>query len=943
MASSLLSDAMVVPTEPRPDDPLAVCIGRLANGLTVAVSPNPERPRVYCRVVVRAGAAQEPREATGLAHYLEHMLANKGTERLGTLDVEAERAGLARIRRLYEDLRVTTDAGERSQLVEAISAESAALAPFAIPNELKQLHGRIGSRAFNAFTSHDQTSYVVEVASERLAAWAAVESDRYRHPVFRSFQTEVETICEEKKRALDDPNRQTHRALMRALWAGHPYEEAVLGRSEHLESPSIEAMTAFFRRWYVPENMAVVLAGDVDPAAAIALVADAFGTLPSTPPGRTAPVIPELPAGEQRVTTTHRAQPELRIGWRTVPAGHPDELALELLDEVLHNQAVGVLDHLVHTQEVRSAGSFHRSRLDGGTFCLWGRPRAGQDLLSLERLLLAELERVRAGEVDASVLAGIVRNVEVDELASRESNKERANRIADAWLRGEDPSRSSRRLEELRHLGVDDVIRVANRWLGPDRVVLHRTEGEPSGRAPVTSPLPPLPPGGRGHSALYSAALGLAAPPPAPRTVVQGQDYSVSVAQGVRMVRAPNPHNDLVRITVRWEAGWERFPGVNVATRLARKGGLGGQTRSEVERRFFELATTVETRPGRWTMDLATAGPPETWADGLSLALQRMQSPVLAPPEAHKEIDDLMLRREQARATSRHHNSVMTAYATRGDQSTYLRRLQEPGLRALADSGPAALTAPLVAGALLVLATGPVDPDHLRRVLGGSRVAFAAPPPLDYVRPSRDRILLLHHPSQQAQVTVHSPQGGYRADDYGPRRLWAETMGGAAGLVFSEVREKRGMAYSAHAGLSNGWRAGDANQAWLRAGTEPGKAADVAALLLRILRTFPTDAARLGRVRESTLARRRSSRIGFLAVPATVEDWRTKGIEQDPLHEHLAALAETDDAAVRRYAEAVGSRPVTVTVVGDLTRVDRDGLAALADVTELTLDDLEVL
>ena len=416
---------------------------------------------MYCRVVVRAGAAREPREATGLAHYLEHMLANKGSEELGVVDRKAEEPHLRAIEDAYQRLRRGESEGP---LRDLIARHAIAAAPHAVPNELKQLHGRLGSRAFNAFTSHDQTSYVVDLPAERFAAWARVEADRFAHPVFRSFPTEVETICEEKKRALDDPRRSARRAMMGALFAGHPYGTPVLGRSEHLERPSMQAMRAFYERWYVPENMAVVLSGDLDADGALETVERWFGRLGSGT--AEAPAVATLPAlgGEQRVRLAHRAPPELRLGWRTMDASHEDAVALDLVDEVLHNGGVGRLDALVQRQEARSAGSYHSARLEAGVFCLWGRPRAGQTIEDLEARLVAEVEAVQAGEVRPEDLAAIVRNVEVDELAGRESNKGRVRRMADAWLRGDDPRDTEARLRALRDVTVSRLVEVARRF-----------------------------------------------------------------------------------------------------------------------------------------------------------------------------------------------------------------------------------------------------------------------------------------------------------------------------------------------------------------------------------------------------------------------------------------------------------------------------------------------
>lgn len=931
------------PNPPRPDDPLAVHEARLSNGLTVLISPNPEQPRVAVQVVVKAGASQEPRDQTGLAHYLEHMLANKGSERLGTIDYAAEEEGLARIARLYDALG-EAPAEQRPALAAEIASVSAELAPLAIPNELKQLHGRLGSQRLNAFTSPDQTSYVVELPAGRLAAWALVDGDRFAAPVFRSFQTEVETVCEEKKRALDNPDKQLYKAFMEVLYAGHPYADPVLGRSEHLEAPSPRAMEAFFRRWYVPANMAIVLSGDVDPGEALALVEEHFGGIQSTDPGPWFVEPPPLPEGTSRLAVQHRAPPSLRIAWRTVAAGHPDELALGLLDQVLDNDSIGPLDALVLSETVRSAGCWHRSRRQGGVFCVYGRPRVGQSLDELEALLLERIEALRSGELDPDLVRAVQRNLSVDEQVGHEDNRARAQSIADAWLHGRDPRGTGVRAAARQALTAEDVVAVAKRWLGPDRVIVHRTEGEPSvERAPRTVPLPALPPGAPGHSALYHEALAAPTSTPALRTLEEGRDYRWLREDGLDVLWGPNPHNSLVRSTLRWPLGWDGQPGLDVAVRLAGKAGAGGRDRRGFERALYELAGTSDLSVGRWTTELVVTAPADTIDAVQSLACERLFAPRVDLDEARAAIQDLIERREQARSLRQHAVSALAAFAARGTSSAYLNRPRRAELVALAEEDPALRTGALSELARVALVTGAVAPESWASRVGRGSREGAPVPVLDYVRPDGDRVLLLHHDSVQAQVTVYSPLDGFDPGDYGPRRLWSEAMGGAAGLVFQEVREKRGMAYSAQAGIASGWRAGDANLLWMRVESEVSKAAKATELLLRLLRTFPVDAARLARVRASTLAARETNRIGFRSVPHTILDWHEKGVFEDPLAMHLRMLADTPDDAVRAWARDVGGRPVTVSIVADLRALDRDALAALAPITELTLDDLEVL
>ncbi len=931
--------SLLAPADPA--DPLGVRRATLPNGLTILLSANPEQPRVFCRVVVRAGAAQEPRETTGLAHYLEHMLANKGSQRLGTVDFAAERVLLDRIQALYDELSVSCDA-DREELIAAITDASASAAPYGVPNELKQLHGRLGSRQLNAYTSHDQTSYVVDIPSGQLQAWAMLEADRFASPVFRSFQTEVETVREEKKRSLDNPSRQTFWTFMDVLWGDHPYGATVLGRVDHLLRPSMSAMRRFFETWYVPNNMAVVLSGDFDPETVVGVLAEHLSALVPRPMPDPITPLPPLPEGEHRVTHTHRGQPEVRLGWRTVGAGHEDRLTLELLDRVLQNDGTGLLDRLGQEERLRACGCWHRSLRQGGYLCVWGRPRAGQSIEEVERLLLEAVDALRRGDIDPRVLAGILRNLEVDELASLESNQGRVDTIAEEWLRGDDPTATFEELAHLRRLTVHDVAEVAQRYLGATRVVVTREDGEPSLPSLAAPPLPALPAGASGHSAYFARVLEAPSIEPSLLVLEEGTHWQAVSAPGLRVVRAPNPHVDIQRVALRWPMGWDLRRGLGSAMRLWDRSGAGAVGRAELEERLYELAASLAVTPGRWTTDVSLSAPGDTILEAVRLVRDRLRQPTLGEADAQRYVDDLVLRREQSLSSRDHSVQALAAFASRGADSVFLQRLREDELREVARRGPGVWSEDLERQEVVVMTTGPLDAEALAQALGGGRSALPVAPPLDFVRPAGDRVLFLHHPSVQAQVTIYAPQGGYTPNDYGPRRLYAEVLGGSPGLVFQEVREKRGMAYSARGGLTPGWRSGDANLAWAQAGTQADKAADVVALLLSLMRDFPLEARLLERVRASTIARRRTDRVGFRAVPATVEDWAGKGIRSDPVLWQIEELAGTTDEMVRGYAALVAKTPMTVAVVGDRAQVDLAALARIAPLTELTLDEITV-
>ncbi|MCS7074142.1 MAG: insulinase family protein, partial [Bacteroidia bacterium] len=184
------------------NDPMGVRQYQLSNGLTVFISVNKAEPKVYTAVAVKAGSKHDPADATGLAHYLEHMLF-KGTDKYGTLDYAKEKVELDKITALYEKYNQEKDETKRKEIYRQIDSVSNVAAKYAIPNEFDKMMQQIGAEGTNAFTSFEQTVYINNIPSNQLEKWMMVESERYRNPVMRLFHTELEAVYEEKNISLD--------------------------------------------------------------------------------------------------------------------------------------------------------------------------------------------------------------------------------------------------------------------------------------------------------------------------------------------------------------------------------------------------------------------------------------------------------------------------------------------------------------------------------------------------------------------------------------------------------------------------------------------------------------------------------------------------------------------------------------------------------------------
>ena len=234
---------------------------RLENGLTVWLNEDHSQPKVFGAVVVKAGAKDCP--DTGIAHYFEHMMF-KGTDRIGTLDYESEKVLLDSIAMKYDELAMTEDTAARARLQKEINELSIRSSEYVIPNEFNRLINRFGGSGLNAATSYDATIYFNTFSPQYMVQWAEINSERLINPVFRLFQSELETVYEEKNMYGDFIGGQVMDTLMARYFGPHPYAYPIIGSTKNLKNPRLTEMHKFFEDYYVASNMALILSGDFD-------------------------------------------------------------------------------------------------------------------------------------------------------------------------------------------------------------------------------------------------------------------------------------------------------------------------------------------------------------------------------------------------------------------------------------------------------------------------------------------------------------------------------------------------------------------------------------------------------------------------------------------------------------------------------------------------------
>jgi len=242
---------------------------RFANGLTLLVVERHDSPTLAAYITLRVGSVDESSENRGVAHLLEHMLF-KGTKTLGTKNYRREKPLLDAIAAAgaeYDRLRLVPQLNTRriAELEVQLKTLQEQRRQYDVPQEVAELYAKNGGVGYNAFTSKDLTSYVIELPANKLELWAAIEADRMSHSIFRDFYTERQVVMEERRRSCDsDPDGLLYENLLATAFTLHPYRHPIIGWMSDIDHLSLEKTRAFHARYYVPANTVIALVGDID-------------------------------------------------------------------------------------------------------------------------------------------------------------------------------------------------------------------------------------------------------------------------------------------------------------------------------------------------------------------------------------------------------------------------------------------------------------------------------------------------------------------------------------------------------------------------------------------------------------------------------------------------------------------------------------------------------
>ncbi|MGJ1408250.1 M16 family metallopeptidase [Sphingobacterium thalpophilum] len=933
------------------NDPVQTRFYKLKNGLTVILSPNNKQPRIQAYIATKAGSKTDPKDHTGLAHYLEHMLF-KGTDKFGSLDWSKEKPLLDQIDDLYEKYNHTSDANERTAIYKEIDRVSGEASKYAIPNEYDKLMSSMGSKGTNAFTSFEQTVYVEDIPNNVVDKYLAVQAERFRSPVLRLFHTELESVYEEKNISLDNDNRKSIETIFAAMFPNNNYgRQTVLGSVEHLKNPSLKAIRDYYNTYYVPNNMGIIMSGDFNPTDIVQRIDKAFSAMRSKPVPAYAFEKEQPITSPITKTVTGPASEYILMGFRFPGAADPDAQLLNLMANVLTNGSAGLIDlDLVKSQKLLGAGAFPYVLKDYSMLILQGNPGAGQSLEDVKQLLLDELDKLRKGKFSEDLLTSIVNNERKAQIKLFDNYTSTAEQLMSGFTSELDWAKELAYTDRLAKITKEDIVRFANKYLSEvNYVAVYKQKGQDTTVDKVVKPaITPITVNRNVESAFLKQINAMSEQDIQPLWIDFEKDMTTAKLKDLDVLAVQNKNNELFSLTYHFDFGrWDNKL-LGLAVGYLEFLGTRDKTSEDFSKAFYKLASDFSVSTGNEESSVSISGLNSNFTASIDL-LQDLMHNCVADEAAFKAYIE---RVKKSRANAKENKATimegLKAFARYGAKNPFNYTYSDGELDSLKASDLVDVLHNLANARHRILYYGPQAVGDLVKNLKSLKqsdlpyfniekgVKFEEKPTTE------NKVLFAQYTMKQAEVFWIRNSGLFDKNQIPTVAFFNGYFGGGMGsIVFQTLRESKALAYTTYAYYGQPQRKENHGMVGAYIGTQSDKFKDAVGGMNELLNKLPESRVGLESIRTNLLKSLASERITGAGILSSYLAAQRRGLNEDSrklIFDKLPQLTFSDLSAF--HADNISSKPYIYCIVGDEKDLNKDTLSHLGSIQKLSLEEI---
>lgn len=934
------------------NDPMQTRIYTLDNGLKVYLSVNDEAPRVNTAIAVRAGSKNDPENATGLAHYLEHMLF-KGTSNYGTLDFDKEGPLLIKIDSLYEVYRLTSDSLQRAKIYADIDSISQIASTYAIANEYDKMVSQMGAKGTNAYTSQEETVYINDIPSNQLGKWLKLEHERFTDPQMRLFHTELEAVYEEKNRGLDSDYRKAWEATMEGLFPNHQYgQQTTIGTIEHLKNPSISEIKKYFDKYYVPNNMAIVMSGDFNPDSVIQTIRNTFGKM-SRKEDPSFEVRKEEALAGPIVKEVKGPDSEFMYMAYRFDGQKSDQIPLlRMCDMMLANNTAGLIDlNINQEQKALEAGCFPYILTDYSAHIFNAKPKEGQSLEDVKNLLLAQIDSLKKGNFPDWLPEAAVNDMKLQEIKNMDNNNGRTRMMVNAFVQKIPWEEKINELDKLKEISKEDIVQFANSHYNDNYVVVNKRTGKDENIQKVVKPnITPVEVNRQVESDFLADITSMKTASIEPVFLDYDKDISKAMLDnGLEIRSIENERNELFYLYYLFDMGKNNNKKLDLAIEYLPFLGSSKYTAAEIQQEFYKIGCSFNVSAGEEQVYVQMSGLDENFEKGLEL-FEHLLADAQEDEEALENlIADKIKRREDAKLSK---GEIlfggMYNYAIYGENSPFRDILSEEEMKEIKASELTDIIHNLHSYPHRVLYYGPKSNSELSESIVKShkmpKEFKEIPKEVEYVEMDNEatKVYVVDYDMKQAEIVMLSKGEKYNAETVALAAIFNEYFGGGMGsIVFQEMRESKALAYSVYSVYRSPSDSSKSHYVMAYIGTQADKLGEAMEGMSNLLNDMPESEKSFELAKKAALEKIRTERITKTSKLWNYETALKRGVDRDLREDVYKAIPKMTMADLKAFHQnIIKERNYNIMVIGNKNELDSKALAQYGEVKYLSLEDV---
>ena len=923
----------------------------LKNGLTVILNEDHNQAQIFGVVVCKAGGKDDPTDATGMAHYQEHMLF-KGTTKLGTADWQKEKVLNDSIFALYDKLGLTKNEEERKKIQKQINKVSVAANKYAILNEFTKVVKEMGGTDLNANTTFDRTMYFNAFPPNQTEKWLDLYSHRFMEPVFRSFQAELEVVYEEKNMNNDNFFTQLFDEYNKHFYKVHPYgQQTVIGTVEDLKNPSLTKMYKFFKDWYVPNNMALVLVGDFNVAEMKPLIEKYFGRLERRDiPERK--VWKEKPFKGREFFEGRYSPIKLGLmGYRVPTINQEDETEMDLIASLFSNEnQTGLLDKLNLDNSLLQASYFNYKQNDYASGIFIFVPKIiGQKLDEAENLIHTQIDKLKKGDFDDDLFESVKKEEYKNFKTQLEGFQWRAVQFAEAFGANQDIDKLLSYPDEIKKVTKEDIVRVANKYFGDNYFVLNSKMGKPK-HPKIKKPDFEALPSNTNRSSEFANHLSKMTVPDINIKYWDLEKDVKTVSLGNKNVLkiSNNPYNDIYTLKIKYPYGELQSPNVSILSDLFNSAGADTSDARTIRKELSRNGASVYFSSNNDYFIVNMEGTEASLAQALNSLNKILVKPYFQKKDLKKVVESEKANRKMEKSEPDNIQDALWNYVKYGKNSPYLRRygMKELKKLKLADLNPTIQE--IFNSNVTIEYIGNTKSEELKKIITAhlklpeKPIVRKVPADNPVKKYNKNTVFYVNKKSAiQSKINVLVNLDKYNHKSDANIEAYNTYFGGDFfGLAMQEIREYRSYAYGAGGRIKFPKVEGQAMNFNGYMATQADKTIDALSVYDSLLTQMPKKPERIETLRQYLSLSGLTNRPGFRSKISSIDNWTKRGYIEDPAKINFDKFKTLNfDDLYGFYKKEFTNKAVVYVLTSNMKQIDKKELAKFGTLRELKFKD----